>query len=75
MKFAHLAEKSGKGSISDLSTKVCLEPGGADHEPRRGAPGLRRRTRRKATPCAGHANAAAEAAEAGVAHSDGLLRA
>ena len=33
VKFAHLAEKSGKGSISNLSTKVELAGG----EPFRGA--------------------------------------
>ena len=30
VKFAHLAEKSGKGSISNLSTKVRARPGRAD---------------------------------------------
>ena len=35
VKFAHLAEKSGKGSISNLSTKV--EPGEVQQYPRGGA--------------------------------------
>ena len=30
VKFAHLAEKSGKGSISNLSTKVAAAPPGCD---------------------------------------------
>ena len=31
VKFAHLAEKSGKGSISNLSTKVLRDPDGSHH--------------------------------------------
>ena len=33
VKFAHLAEKSGKGSISNLSSKVASGPGGESDAP------------------------------------------
>ena len=33
VEFAHLAEKSGKGSISNLSTKVCWGVRPGDHRP------------------------------------------
>ena len=56
VKFAHLAEKSGKGSISDLSTK-----GGTAESPRprAGRPGPRKSARRSATRSPGSAGATA----------------
>ena len=39
MKFAHLAEKSGNGSISNLSTKAGAGPGTPGLEPWYAAPG------------------------------------
>ena len=38
IKFAHLAEKSGKGSISNLSTKVLNPGGGGQPGAMRGGP-------------------------------------
>ena len=37
VKFAHLAEKSEKGSISNLSTKVAAAAGDSAEDPTRGA--------------------------------------
>ena len=65
LKFAHLAEKSGKGSISNLSTKVgkpgrgspAGEPAGACHRPARRLRSYDRRLvralKRLSCPCEG----------------------